>query len=63
METQEEMPTCSHESLGESGGILPQNIFEIRSSEMQFPAFWPYKFALKFILTVFEIKEGKAHKK
>jgi hypothetical protein len=32
---------------------------------MPFPAFWASKFALKFMLTilVFEIKDGKMHKK
>jgi hypothetical protein len=43
------------------GGVLPQKIFEIWSTEMPFPAFWVSKFALKFVLTilVFEIKERK----
>jgi hypothetical protein len=47
------------------GGVLPQKIIEIWSTEMPFPAFWAPKFALKFMLTivVFEIKEGKMHKK
>ena len=52
-------------ALGVSGDILPQKMFEIWSPEIQFPAFWASKFALKFMLTVlvFEIKEGKKHKK
>jgi hypothetical protein len=47
------------------GGILAQKIFEIWSPEMQFPAFWASKFALKCMLTilVFEIKEEKIHTK
>jgi hypothetical protein len=42
-------------------GIFPQNIFEIWSPEMPFPAFWAFKFALKFMLSilVFEIKKEK----
>ena len=50
----------THEWEG-SGGVLPQNIFEIWIPEMSFPAFWASKFAQKFILTilVFEINKGK----
>jgi hypothetical protein len=46
---------------GESGGVLPQKIFEIWIREMSFPAFWASKFAPKFMLTllVFEINKGK----
>ena len=40
-------------------------IFEIRSTEMPFPAFSAFKFSPKFMLNilVFEIKKEKTHKK